>query len=83
LIIREATVSELKGLYVQTTQKRYIWTRKAQKKEKSIKLAEEWESKEEEKSVLLLCLTCILQPVGLGMPNQECKNSNQHSCLGH
>jgi len=39
LIIREATVSELKGLYVQATQKRYIWTKKAQKKEKLIKLA--------------------------------------------
>jgi len=34
-------------------------------------------------NVLLLCLTSIFQPVWLGRPYQEYKNSNQHSYPGH
>jgi len=33
--------------------------------------------------VLPICLTSILQPVWLGRPHQEYKNSIQHSYPGH
>jgi len=47
------------------------------KEEKNRKVME----RKKEVKLLLLCLTSVLQPVSLGRPYQEYKNSSDHMCI--